>query len=337
MLITELKKGVRLRKALLILCITLLILVPGCTVLRPHSELTDTQTYRLQLVQEIKAFEKELGFEETDNFKFYSDELEAYHYYFYTPKTVLPYSLDDPALQYDIGKRESALIDLESYDVFFYSIEALAEIKTPITKSLLRAPLSRFIHIIFHEDWHEQMASTLGIEEPCAEVVSYPAAMLFTEEKFGQDSAVYQTLKEEFDNKLKESKVYQQYYEDLEFLYSRFHSGKISENETLSRKARLLEFMGNELKDIWGGKPLQLNNAFIAFQMTYFRYLPLMYQVYSATNFDLLKTMAIFRSAPNQGAEFENVEELKSIETEVIDYLRNTLPGVGAASTEHGQ
>ena len=318
-----------LRKALLALFVVLLIIITGCTVPRPDSELTDEQTYKLQLIEEIKAFEKELGFNETDNFKTYSDEIEGYDYFFYTPYTVLPYSLDDPLLQCSKGRPEN--FDLEGYDVFFYSIQAIAEAKTPVTKSLLRAPLPRFIHIIFHEDWHEQMDSTSGIEEPCAEVVSYVAAMLFTEEEFGKDSAVYKTLNDKFCNKLKESKLYQQYYDELSVLYSWFQSGKISESDTFSRKAELLESLGNDLEDIWGDKPRQLNNAFIAFQMTYFRHFPLMHQVFTATNFDLVKTMAVFRSVPNQGAEFENVEELKSIETEVSDYLYDTSQKIGEA------
>ena len=273
------------------------------------------------MIGDIKAFEKKLGFNETENFKTYSDETEAYDYYFYTPRTTLPYSLDDPLLQFVAGKSESLPIDLEEYDVFHYSIEAIAGVKTPVTKSLIQAPLPRFIHIVFHEDWHEQIDLPLGIEEPSGEVVSYAAAMLFAEEKFGLDSAVYKTLKEEFRNKLRESKLYQNYYEELKLLYSLFHSGGISQAETLSRKARLLEVMEDDLTDIWGASPSQMNNAFIAFQMTYFRHLPLMYQVYSVMNFDLMKTVVIFLSVPEQGTKFESVEEVKSIENEVTDYL----------------
>ncbi|MFQ6121945.1 MAG: hypothetical protein ACE5LA_02670 [Dehalococcoidales bacterium] len=303
-------------QALLLLLIVLFLIISSCK--SPTEQ-------KLELIKEIKAFEKELGFNETDNFKTYSEELEAYDYYFYTPKTTLPYSLDDPSLQFGVGKPESAPIDTEKYDVFFYSIETIAGVKTPVTKSLLKAPLPRFIHLIFHEDWQEQMDSPLGIEEPCAEVVSYAAAKLFTENKFGRDSTVYKTLDSEFNKKLKESEIYNQYYEELRVLYSRFHSGEISEAETLSRKAELLKAMEYDLIDIWLGKPRQLNNAFIAFQMTYYRHLPLMHQVFSATDSDLTKTMTIFRSVPNQGAAFESLEELKSIETGVTDYLRNTL------------
>ena len=310
-----------MRRALLLLLIVLLITIPGCKLSSPHSELSDEQRYKLDLIEEIKDFEKKLGFDETENFNIYSGETEAYDYSFFTPITELPYSLDDPLLQCATGKPESVPIDLEKYDVFFYSIQAIAGVETPVTKSLLQAPLPRFIHVIIHEDWHEQMDSPLGIEEPCAEVVSYTAAILFAEEKFGQNSEVYRTLQERFGKKLEESELYQQYYDELDLLYSSFHSGAISEADTLAQKARLLKSMAEELKGMWGAAPRQLNNAFIAFQMTYFRHFPLIQQVYSATNYDLAETMAIFRSVPAQEVAFDNVAELKSIEKEVTDYL----------------
>jgi len=306
--------------------IALLFISLGCNPPQRGSELNEDQTYKLNLLTEIKAFENKLGFVETENFKTYSDEIESYDYCFFTPKTTLPYSLDDPLLQRSKGKLKELDIDLDKYDVYCYPIEAIAGVKTPVTRSLLRAPLTRFIHIIFHEDWHEQMDSPLGIEEPCAEVVSYTASMLFTEEKFGQNSAVYRTLEKDFANKLTESKLYQQYYDELNLLYSSFHSGRISEAETFTRKAELLKTMADDLKDIWGASPSQLNNAFIAFQMTYYRHLPLTYQVHMATDFDLAKTMAIFRSVPEQGVNFGNVEELKRIENEATGYLREYSP-----------
>ena len=309
-----------MRRALPVLLTVCLVILPGCKLLGLQP--TDKPAYRLSLITEIKAFEARLGFDETENFRVYSDEIEAYDYYFYTSRTELPYSLDDPLLQHATGRPGDATIDLEEYDVFYYSMEAVAGVKTPVTKSLLQAPLSRFIHVILHEDWHEQMDSPLGIEEPCGEVVSYAAAMLFTEEKFGQDSAVYQTLKEEFSNKLEESELYHRYYEELKILYSQLDSGRITESAALSEKARMLEVMANDIKGIWGASPRQLNNAFIAFQMTYYRHFPLMYGVYSATDFNLAETMAIFRSVPDQGVKFGNVEELKNIERQVTDYLQ---------------
>ncbi|MFC1955106.1 aminopeptidase [Chloroflexota bacterium] len=310
-----------MRRALLFLLIVFLIVISSCKPSNSHSELSDEQQYKLELITEIKAFEKKLGFDETENFKTYSGETEAYDYSFFTSKTNLPYSLDDPLLQAATGKPESVPIDLEKYDVFFYSIQAVAGIETPVTKSLLQAPRPRFIHVIFHEDWHEQMDSPLGIEEPCAEVVGYTAAMLFAREKFGQSSEVYETLQKRFGKKLEESELYQQYYDELDILYSSFHSGTISEADTLAQKASLLKEMANELRSLWGASPGQLNNAFVAFQMTYFRHFPLIQQVYSATNYDLAETMAIFRAVPAQGIAFDTVAKVKDIEKEATDYL----------------
>lgn len=301
------------------------VVIPAC---QPHTGLSEEQ--RLELVQEIKAFEKKLGFAETENFKTYSRETEAYHYYFYTSNTELPYSLDDPLLQFGTGTPESVSLDRTKYDVYFYSLPAQAGVKTPITKSLLRAPLYRFIRIIFHEDWHEQISLPLGLEEPSAEVVSYVAAMLFVGEKFGQDSAVYHTLRQHLTNRLRESRIYRHYYEQLDAVYSRFHAGIISEAEALRRKEELLKLLGDDLHDIWGGKPDQLNNAFIAFQMTYLRHLPLMYQVLLATDNDLTKAIAIFRSMPEQGTSFETLGKVKEIEEKVTEYLHNSLPKLAA-------
>jgi len=321
-LVNWLNGGNLLAKVLPILLTVLLLFTTGCHLSYPQGELTGDKQQRMQLVGEIKAFQRELGFDESGNFKTSSDETEAYDYFFYTPNTALPHSLDDPLLQSSIGKPEH--FDLEGYDVFFYSIQAIADVETPVTRSLMRAPLSRFIHIIFHEDWHEQIDLPLGIEEPSGEIVSYNAALLFAEKKFGRDSAVYRMLKEEYSNKLRGSIVYQQYYDELSGVYARYHSGEITEERAFSHKAELIESMGHELRDIWSARPDQLNNAFIAFQMTYFRHFPLMHQVFASTGFDLPKTIAIFRAMPKQGASFETVEDVKNIETEVTNYLRET-------------
>lgn len=307
----------------LIILIMVSALVLSC---QPGTPVAETQ--RLELIAEIKAFEKRLGFVETENFREYCPETGAYDYLFYTSSTQLPYSLDDPALIAAIGTRDSVYIDFQKYDAYFYSIPSVAGEGTPLTESLMQAPLHRFIHIIFHEDWHEQVNLPMGLEEPSAEIIGYAAAMLFAGEKFGQDSTVYQTLKKHFDNRLRESEVYHGYYTRLKTLYAQYQEGKLSELDTLIRKARLLEAMGNELQNIWGGKPDQLNNAFIAFQMTYLRHLPLMHEVLKATDFDLAKTILIFESMPEQEASYNSLEQVQGIERQVTDYLSSNLSDI---------
>ena len=305
---------------LIILFIISVVVVPSC---RPGTPLAEEQ--RLQLIAEIKAFERELGFHETENFKMYHPEVGAYHYLFYTSSTQLPYSLDDPALVAAIGTRDSVYIDYQKYDAYFYSIPSVAGKGTPVTESLMQVPLPRFIQIIFHEDWHEQVDLSMGLEEPSAEIIGYAAALAFTREKYGQDSQVHRTLKKHFENKLRESEVYGEYYTRLETLYAQYQEGKLSELDTLIRKARLLEEMGNELYGIWGGKPDQLNNAFIGFQMTYLRHLPLMHEVFRATDFDLAETIRIFLSLPGQEKSFATLEQVKGAERGAVDYLSRNL------------
>jgi len=319
-----------LKKTSILLLMVLLILVAGCNLSASQTELPVELQQRMQLVEEIKAFEQDLGLKQTDNFTVYSDELESYDYFFYTPYTDLPYSLDDPSLLCSQGKPEN--YDLKGYDVFYYSIQAIAGIKTPITASLMEAPLSRFIHVVFHEDWHEQIDMTKGIEEPSAEIFSYNAALLFAEEKYGRDSVVYRTLEAEYSSKLRVSTVYQRYYDKLADLYQRYHSAEITEEETISGKAELIEAMGGELEEIWGGRPDQLNNAYIAFQMTYYRHFPLMQQLFVATGYDLPQTLAVFHAMPDQDAGFTSVDELKSIETEVADYLTENIASLENSS-----
>ena len=305
---------------LIILFIVSAAVVPSC---QPGTPLAEEQ--KMQLIAEIKAFERELGFHETENFKTYRPEVGAYDYLFYTSSTQLPYSLDDPALISALGTRDSVSLDYQQYDAYFYSIPSVAGKGTPVTESLMQAPLSRFIQIIFHEDWHEQVDLSMGLEEPSAEIIGYAAALAFTGEKYGQDSPVHRTLKKHFENKLRESEIYGEYYIRLETLYAQYQEGKLSELDTLIRKARLLEAMGNELYGIWGGKPDQLNNAFIGFQMTYLRHLPLLHEVFQATDFDLAETIRIFLSLPGQEKSLATLEQVKGVERGAIDYLSRNL------------
>jgi len=67
-----------------------------------------------------------------------------------------------------------------------------------------------------------------------------------------------------------------------------------------------------------------LNNAFIAFQMTYYRHLNLMHDVFSASNSDIMATIKVLRGIPEQGGSFDNdIERVKGIEGRVAEYLRN--------------
>ncbi len=314
-----------MKKLIVIFIVLLLLPSAGSDLINPPVASDEEQVRRLELVGKIKAFEKTLGFKETENFRYYSEKTEAFDYHYFTSRTALPYSFEDPLLQWGVGSSESVSIDRKKYDVFYYSVEAVAGVKTPVTGSLLKAPLPRFIHVIFHEDWHEQIDLPNGIEEPAAEVVGYGAALLFAGDEFGRDSAVYRTLEAEYQDKLKESKIYGNYHQLLDTLYTSFKSGEVLEAQTLSRKADLLASLGDDLEQVWGGRPDQLNNAYLAFQITYSRHFPLMYELYLATGSDLAKTIEIFLAMPHKGVKFKDVDELKGLEGDITGYLEGVL------------
>lgn len=311
----------KLRLVICLLAVLFLAAAPACA---PQVD-TDSEAYRLDLVRELKTFAAGFGFTETRNFKSYTPGFTAYDYYFYTPLTTLPYSLGDPLLEFGTGTADNITFERSRYDVFFYAIQAIAGVDTPVTGSLMKAPLERFIYVILHEDWHEQIDLPITIEEPSGEVVSYAAAMLFSRQKYGEGSAVYKTLEAELDRKLRESQVYAAYYDRLAGLYADFRAGKLSEADTLKAKAGLLDSMAGELQGISGAAP-ELNNAFIAFQMTYLRHLPLMQRVHTGAGRDLARTLDIFRGMPGQGVAVDSLETIKSLEKEITGYLRASLP-----------
>ena len=108
-------------------------------------------------------------------------------------------------------------------------------------------------------------------------------------------------------------------------LYADYRGARISEVETLGRKLQLINSLNDDIYEIWGKRRDQLNNAFIGFQMTYFRHLNLMHDVY-ASNSDLLETIKVLRGIPEQGGSFDNdIERVKNIEARVTEYLLNRI------------
>ncbi len=319
----------------LTLCLALLVLLslvlPACA-----RNQTDSPEYRMQLVTEMKDFERQLGFHETRNFRQYNAQAQAYDYYFYAPKTDLPYSMGDPLLGLGTGKSENVTLDRGQYDFFFYAIPAIASVGTDVTKSLMDSPLWRFIQVVFHEDWHEQVNPPLSLGEPSAEIIGYAAAIQFTARKFGENSDVCRTLRDRFAQKIRESKVYTDYYGRLSELYAAYHAGTLAEKQTLQQKDDLIGAMNDALRDIYGARQDQLNNAFIAFQMTYLRHLPLMYRVLQATRNDVKQTAAIFKAMPGQDRNPQNIDQIKGIEGEAVDYFRQSLVRLGAPAASGG-
>src|SRR5262249_28282921 len=52
------------------------------------------------LVGEVRVFERQIGFDATDNFLRFSQERRSYGFCGYAPPLMLPYSYEDPAIRW---------------------------------------------------------------------------------------------------------------------------------------------------------------------------------------------------------------------------------------------
>lgn len=313
------------KKIVLVLIAFLFVFASGACSLNTPDQLS--QEERIELIKEIQEFEKRFGFKETDFFKYYDPDTTAYHLYYYTGKTTLPYSYEDPELRNKLfySLPEDPGIDANLYDIFYYPAEAVAVSGLPITRALLKAPLDRIIFAVIHEDFHEQVDFPLGIEEPMGDLVSYLVALEFAEMKFGQDSDCYKKLERVFGEEYKLSQVFIEYYQLLSELYLNYQLGEFSKEEALAEKEVLLKAMAKDYREVIGKESrYPFNNAYIAFMITYFRYYPPIYEVYLATDENLLETIEIFKTIPVKVQSY-SLEKIKKAEKEMADYLEGII------------
>jgi len=318
-----------------IILIFLAILVVGSGAVYSFLEIKERKeiNYRLELIREIQEFEKKFGFKETSNFKEYDPEteVEAFYLCYFTEKTVLPHSHDDPQLFLRWSKEEFPKVDSEKYDIFYYRAEALAG-KREITEALLKTSLSRMLMVVVHEDFHEQMEYPSGIEEPLATLVSILLAQEFAKEKFGKESEVYKNLEKKLKRWTELSPLFIKYFGLLSELYLKYQQEKITLKETLLKKEDLYKALAEEIRQKTKKEfPYPLNNALLAFAMTCIRYFPLAYQVYLSTNQNLSETIEIFLNLPIEEPPFDlsfdllGLEEIKKIEKETERYLKEII------------
>ena len=128
------------------------------------------------LVQEVRAFERRIGFKETRNFLTFEQDKEGYPFCGYVSRLYLPYSYEDPAIRWtESASEEECRAFGEELDVSYGETEAVGEQESTVTASMLAAPLDRLLYLVIHEDCHDQFALPYGIEEPVCNVIAYEA------------------------------------------------------------------------------------------------------------------------------------------------------------------
>jgi hypothetical protein len=283
----------------------------GLTASPGGSALTD-------LIGALKRREKTLGFRKTKNFRSHSSHSAADYRCYYTGKLELPESYE--GLKLSVGTKDGCTLDPAKFDVFFYPVEAVGSGKTPVTSSLEHDSMERLLVVVPHEDFHgsEQLGKfPATLNEAASTLIGFLTAAEVAREKFGAGSEVYRNLLREPELFLQKSAIVNRYHERVARLYAAAQSGELGEPEALAQKERLFQEVQRACQAITPdprsfNKCLAAdNNAGLAFDETYSKYYPMIYELHASNGQNLRATVNGLKQILAAGSEAEAVKGLR--------------------------
>ena len=302
----------------------LLAAVGGCTFLQDAAtRLPGPRLYEkgAALIDGIRAFEKRIGFQSTDNFADLDHETESYPFCGTVSSLQLPYSYQDPAIRWIDTPTEEECRRLAGpgADVYFGQTEAVGEEGTPVTTAMMASSLVRFVYLVFHEDCHDQFGLPMGIEEPLCNVLAYHAMAVYGGER-DQFGALERVAMRRYSVREPErTRQAKAFYEQLEALYARHARQEIAAAALLEERARI--FARAERALAW--EKGSLNNVGIANDMTYSRYFPFLESVFVALDRDLARTVAFFRQVDAKKPSHASVMKRHGLKSDRgVDFVR---------------
>lgn len=286
------------------------------------------------LLNETRAFERRIGFTDTDNFTDLAQEQEAFPFCGYASRLTLPYSYEDPAITWlDTATEAECRARGPDADVYFNAVEAWGEVGTPVTPSMIANKLDRFLYLVIHEDCHDQFDLPYGIEEALCDLITYKGMAVFTGEKYGSYAREDRAIRRYAEAQSRLTRATIGYYEQLATLYARYDRREIPSDALL--RERTVIFRNAQKPLAWNQG--DLNNVGIANSMTYSRHYPFLESVYDALGRDLARTVAFFRQVDkvkpssaavmqrNRIANKNSVEYIRAYEAAVVETIRREL------------
>lgn len=286
------------------------------------------------LLEEIRAFERRIGFESSEAFIEFSEEDGGYPFCGQVSRLYLPYSYEDPAIRWlDAATEQECRAHADGADVYFGRVEALGEVGAAVTSEMLGVPLHRFLYLVLHEDCHEQFGLPYGIEEALCNLIAYEGMAVFGKERFGSVTRENLTIQRYAKAESERTRAIMALYEQLAGHYARYERREISTDALLQERARVLSRAERALR--W--KRGSLNNVGMANEMTYSRHYPFLESVFDALGRDLARTVAFFKRVdamkPSQFdvmerhriASGKSVELIRAYEAAVVETIEQTL------------
>lgn len=275
--------------------------IAGCALLRDAKIPKEWEP----LLEEIRAFERRIGFQGSEAFIEFSEEDGGYPFCGQVSRLYLPYSYEDPAIRWlDAATEQECRAHADGADVYFGRVEALGEVGAAVTSEMLGVPLHRFLYLVLHEDCHEQFGLPYGIEEALCNLIAYEGMAVFGKERFGSVTRENLTIQRYAKVESERTRAIMALYEQLARHYARYERKEISTDALLQERVRILGRAERALR--W--KRGSLNNVGMANEMTYSRHYPYLESVFDALGRDLARTVALFK----------RVDAMKPSRTEVM-------------------
>jgi hypothetical protein len=294
-----------------LLALTIVVLLAACAIAVPKEW--------EPLLEDLRAYQRRVGFERFDSFLEFSAEGEKYTFCGQVSRLYLPYSYEDPAIRW-IYATEAECRNVDSRtDAYYGTVETTGEVGAAVTNEVLGAPLHRFVYLVLHEDCHDEFELPYGIEEALCNLIAYRGMVGFSESKYRWLSRESLAIRRYAAGETVQTQTVKAIYEELEKRYLAYAKGLITAEVLLEDRARILARAERQLR--W--KRGSLNNVGLANEMTYSRHYPYLEEVHAALGSDIARTMAFFKRVDNaKPARREVMKRLRLKSETGVEFLR---------------
>ncbi len=285
---------------------------------------------QLKSVPQIMAFGDEAGFPKTEAYRKYApldrkvlyysvsaSKKDSFEEYLWTWPLIgrVPYK---GFIQIGEVKKEEIALRKMGYDTLIgesITMSTLGVLPDPvITPMIDKNDPTELIYVIFHERTHQLFfrKNEVTFNENAAVLLGTLASLEFLKEKFGPRSAEYRTQKEKLDDIIIFSGYIDNFYKELNTLYSKNISteGKLKDREAIFQKHRDLfkVTIRPELKMLFKDFDRQeINNAYILYYYRYYGKVHTYIQVHEKLDRNLNRTLAFFKETAGSKENPDNL------------------------------
>jgi len=284
---------------------------------------------QLKLVPEIMQFGNEVGFPKTKAYSKYiplqrevflhslsaSDKDKFQDYIWKWPFVGgLPYK---GFIEKDDALKEQSKLEKDNYDTYLGESSAMSTLgilPDPIITTMINeSDVTVLINTIYHERTHQLFykKEQVTFNENSAVLLGSLTTLEFLKEKFGEDSAEYQTQVNRINDKLIFSEFIDDFYSELDKLYS----SNLSSEEKIKKREEIFQqhlqkfkIVKEKLnKSFKNFDQEEINNAYILSLYRYYGKFHTYYKVHKKLGNNLQETIAFFNNTAHSSENPKNV------------------------------